>query len=768
METQFDQEIEQDMAEIDQELSHTDAPQEDTQPNPESAQVEENALEATPSDLIEESGGDVVTEDLETTPEEVSQAEGEGEGEGEESETSQDMGEVESEKEIDEFLNDQSDNSEEKSEEIVSSSSSVEEDDSQRGEDQEETGSQEGSQVSGEAGSPASSEKAEASEASEFKADDEILEEDEENSLEHQEEMLDEMMAEDSQQTETIEESSNESETTEPVDGFEASQPSMNSQEASDDSISEISPKSVEAEKLEDLSETSEFHDELHTALEQAIKDNPNAKQIMLLKFDKDDEHPKVEHIDVEDYEEEYYNRQGHANHKSVEEILTESMSGGNGSEIKPALNGPILGDKSVAEGLRQEAEAIVVPTHDSNAPPSGVLDGSLIKKNDYLDFEHEPIQEAINHHGNHHKRPKVFGKSVKETPPMSKSEELKLQGEQAKDVYLTSNEKMHNALKLFAQHDALKRAMRKIPRGIPANVFLSDLMGISGVGDHKPTYNMIKYYGGLSEFHHHFAEQAKRQISFEDIDTLIGLLSDMNGIFTTIYDLLPTKDEVEGEKDNTLGKSVLDHAYDILRFYSQVRGFINTVVFNRHLIIQDIRFIKSRVNDLHTDIDDMLYFYSFDVQYLKVKTLGRPFSFDPKIEGFLKRIENISVGFGIDVKTILRSFFHFEKAVVFFDNDTRQLASGINVSTPLDAIRTIDSVIMYLIRVIELKTDIFKSLVNLKNSLENLAKYRSEILDNLRGAEQLIHYHTLQQESAFAPQIWALAVGLLVLFWKD
>ena len=654
--------------------------------------------------------------------------------------------EVENESQVEEFLDDKSDNSFEKSADVLN-----------------ENNSQENSSIG----------KSEIHEINEeFAGDDEILEEDQEESTNLTGEEDEEILDEESEETETVEEShATEKSETQESETTEVLEPSK------DDEFEELSPSSevVEAEKVEDLSETSEFHDELKNAMENAIKENPNAKTIMVIKYDKEDHHPVIQHVDVDDYKEEFYERQEHHEPKTVEDILTESITGGNGDNIKPALNGPIMGDERVSDKIIEDAQTIIKPSDDDNGQIQHALEEAQnVTTHEIHSFENISFQDALDHsnhghghgHGHHHNQ--VARRGVKKmAQPQSKSDEIQEAGTQAQEVYLTSHEKMHNALKLFAEHDAFKRATVNIPRGIPSNTFLADFMGVSGVGEHKPSYNMIKFYGGLSEFHQHFATQASRQISFEDIDTLIGLLSDMNGIFTTIYDLLPSKDEVEGEKDNNLGKSILDHAYDILRFYSQVRGFVNTVVFNRHLLIQDIRFIKKRVDDLHTDMDDMLYFYALDADYLKVKTRGTRFDFDPKIDAFLKRIDNVSVGFGVDVKKVLRTFFNFEKAVVFFDTDTRQLSTNINVSTPLDAIRTVDKVIMYLIRIIELKIDIFRSLKELKTSLENLGKYRTEILENLRGAEQLIHYYALKEEGVSLMRFGGF-IALLFLFFRN
>ena len=656
--------------------------------------------------------------------------------------------EVEQASEVEEFLDDKSDESFEKSADVVD----------------EKSNSHEGESLG----------KSEAQEVNEeFAGDDEILEEDQEESSDLNGDEDQEIFDEESEETETVEDSqaTEKSQSTGETEEVSEHTEEAHLEPSKEDEFEELSPASeeVEAEKVEDLSETSEFHDELKNAMENAIKENPNVKTIMVIKYDKDDKHPEIQHVDVDDYKEEFYERQEHHQPKSVEDILTESISGGNGAEIKPAIEGPIMGDERVSDKIIEEAETLIKPSEDASGQIQNALEeAQQVTTHELHSFENVSFQDALNHQ-DHHNHNQIARRGVKKMAgSLSKSDEIKEAGTQAQDVYLTSHEKMHNALKLFAEHDAFKRATVKIPRGIPANVFLADFMGVSGVGEHKPSYNMIKFYGGLSEFHQHFANKATRQVSFEDIDTLIGLLSDMNGIFTTIYDLLPTKDEIEGEKENNLGKSILDHAYDILRFYSQVRGFVNTVVFNRHLLIQDIRFIKSRVNDLHTDMDDMLYFYALDADYLKVKTRGTRFNYDPKIEAFLKRIDNVSVGFGVDVKKVLRTFFNFEKAVVFFDTDTRELSMNINVSTPLDAIRTVDRVIMFLIRIIELKIEIFRSLKELKNSLENLGKYRTEILENLRGAEQLIHYYALKEEGVSLVKFGSFVALMFLFFRKD
>lgn len=528
----------------------------------------------------------------------------------------------------------------------------------------------------------------------------------------------------------------------------------------------------IEAEKVEQLSETSEYNDELHSAMAKAMNDNPDSKAVLVIKYDKNDEHPKIEHINVEDYKQNMYKRQDHQNKKSVEQILSDSIEGLS-SSVTPAITQNSNNSLSVAEQLQKEMES-KEPINQIHINKNQITETKAFKE-----FEHLSLQSALtgkkyshqspkSAHSNGLKismrRPKHSGQSNRE---YKHTEDVhNASGTAAQQHYLKTYSTQSDALKMFATHDARKRASAKIPNGMPINVFLADLMGVSGIGEYKPSPNMIHYYGGLSEFHKHFADKATNQISFEDIDTLVGMLSDINGILHTVFKLLPKKDDAEKEKSQDKESNILDHAYDILKFYSRIRGFVNTVVFNRHLLIKDILFLKNKMSNLHTDEDDMLYFYALDVQYYKVKSRGAKYDFDPKINLFLNKIKGVASDFQIDVKKLLRSFFNFEKAIVFFDDDVRSLANGTNISNPLEALKTVDKVIMFLVRLIEIKIDLFKSLIDVKDSLKNLYKFRGEILEHLEGAEQLIHYYSLGN----GEQIWNVfniwSMLGMIMFW--
>ena len=602
---------------------------------------------------------------------------------------------------------------------------------------------------------------------------------------EENENIFSEHSGDESDDTETISESStekNNNTSTELEDWKDKSE--------SHDHIEELSEESVSsAQNVEDLSATSEFQEELKKAVEKAIQENPSAKNVVVIKYDKEDTHPSIQHVNVQDYKTEMYQRQEHVDNKTVEDILTQSMNGviSTTDAATDDLTDQLVQDITPAEANLVNDELNVDSTiHDTkvsadmikedvinNAIVEPYVNTDILDNKAFRDFEHVSLQHAIQKkESSEHHRPQTFkrqskmAKTTGENP--DRGEMINEQSNDKQEVYLTSHDQQREQARLFALHDAIKRATIDIPPGMPVNTYLSDVMGVSDVGEYKPSKNMLHYYGGISEFHQVFANKAKKQISFEDIDVLVGLISDVNGMFTTIYKLLPKQEEAEKEQEQTQDKSVLDHAYEVLKFYSQIRGFVNTVVFNRHLVIQDIVYLKDKVSNLHTSEEDMLYFYSLDVQHAKVKSRGSYYSkLDPKIDLFLKRVTDTSTDFQIDVKKILRAFFGFEKAVVFFDNDVRSLVSNINIQNPLEALKTVDRVVMILIRLIEIKIDIFRSLIELKDSFKNLIQYRTKIIDSLEGAEQIIHYHSLGTNSTRINSVRnILALFIMVMYF--
>lgn len=504
-------------------------------------------------------------------------------------------------------------------------------------------------------------------------------------------------------------------------------------------------------------------------SMKEALKRNPDAELIPSIVIDTTDNTASANDIKVSEFLSELDNSDSFLNsdskpNNSVEEILSKALED----------KSPVKHSNSATAQLLEDLESKVTD-HDKTAEEKmkgldakeekeiGGIPAKVMTNNKrFHNFENVTIEQEIEGPAK---------KSVQGDPNqnMSRSDQIQAHGSIVQQQYLHSHTKKLQKLKIRAEDEALKRTQYKIPKGIPDVIFMSDYFNVSGVGEHKPGMAMVAYYGKKSQFHLHFANQAENQISFEDIDTLIGIISDINGIYNGIFKLLPSKKEVEEKSETKIEQlnSALDKAYDILRFYSRLRSFVNTVVYQRHLIVADMQKLRRKVNYLQTDEDDMLRFYALQDQYLKVKTRGLKYDYDPKIKLFLKKVDQISVPFGADVKTILRSVFKLEKAIVFFDSDIRSLAMGVNTENPIEVLKTIDNVMMLLIRIMEAKDDILKTAKETKAALKGIVVHRGNIVENLSGAEQLIHYYRLQAKGVW---IWSgiqarLILGLTLIF---
>lgn len=532
-------------------------------------------------------------------------------------------------------------------------------------------------------------------------------------------------------------------------------------------------------EGLEIEREESSLENDMRTqykeSLKAAIKDNQDVATIPVIVIDENGNTAKVDTVNVNEFQTEMLNGESFLNSpsesaktKSVEEILGNSMDTNTGkSNFTAKEGGDLFGDVGSKVTEHETDTELKMKGLDATEEKKigGIPTSEMTGNKDFKDFEAVTIEEAItnpNHKAQKHHKKNLYSR-------MHRGEQIQSTGAISQEHYVSNHSKKMADLKIRAESEALIRTEYKIPKGMPDVIFMSDYFNVSGVGEHRPPMTMTNYYGHQSEFHKHFSEKAEKQISFEDIDTLIGLVSDINGIFNGIFKLLPSKEEIEEESSSKLGKinSALDKAYDILRFYSRLRSFVNTVVYERHLIVQDLQLLRSKVDFLQTDEEDMLRFYALERQHLKVKTRGLMFDYDPKIKMFMKNIDGISVQFGSDVKTILRTVFKLEKAIVFFDSDIRSLARGVNTENPIEVLKTIDSVMMLLIRIMEVKIDILKSADEVKKALKGIVKHRVNIVGNLEGAEQLIHYYKMQKEGV---AMWggakAQILMMVVLIW--
>ena len=515
--------------------------------------------------------------------------------------------------------------------------------------------------------------------------------------------------------------------------------------ENSDEDASEYKEEVAEGLGKE---EVQSFDDIFNDAMETAIKTDPKAESVVVIAYDKESKTPEIKNINVDKFRQGTFKDPSNPENQESKDLLVDSIPVPVETD-KTTEEQKILLDEKIKELEENEIKEHLEEKKNSLTNPKGKpdLSGGFTGGSEFEEFKNLTFEEEL----------------LKQQEQIA--QEMGDEKKKNESQYLKDEEQAKAALKLFAESDAIRRAMQPLPMGVPDQIFLSDLMGISGVGEYEPSANMIKYYGKNSGFQGHFANKAISQISFEDVDTLTGLLSDLNGVFVTIYNLLPSKKEAEQEAESTQ-KSNFEKAYDILKFYARVRGFVEALVYNRHLIVQDIQFLKDKVENLNSTQEDMLKFYGIEMEFARMKYRSSKFSEDLKIKKNLSNIKSITYNFSQDVKIALKALFTLEKSIVFFDNDVRLITQSINTTNPLEAIKTVDHVILFITRLFEVKLDLFQSLVGMKESLVNLKNYREDITGEIRKCEKLTNYYELVGMNISIPKIWLTFTVFVILFW--
>lgn len=566
---------------------------------------------------------------------------------------------------------------------------------------------------------------------------------------------------EDQEENEEIIEFGSENNESETNESEESNPQEDTSETATEKTKEELEGKSETVEEFKEEiadglgDQKKDFDDIFNDAMETAIKNDPNAESVVVIGYNKNDKTSDIKNIKIENFRNGTFKSPFLDENKNPEDLLTDTNApvpeetDKTAEESKNLLHEKIeeLEENQIKGDLEDEKDKLI---NDKGLPDlSKPFSGST----EFLEFDHNSFEDELV------KQQEDIAEAMGEAA-----------GENPHDKYLKNQQQAKEALRLFAESDALRRATQELPPGIPDQVFFSDLMGVSGVGKYEPSSNMLHYYGALSGFQGHFANKARSTISFEDIDTLTGLLSDMNGVFTTIFNLLPSKKEAEAEKDDDYSqKSNFDKAYDILKFYSRIRGFVHTLVYNRHLIVQDIQFLKDKVENLNSTQEDMLRFYGIEVEYARMVMVSNKYSNDTKIKKNLSNIRGVTYNFSQDVKLALKSLFTLEKAIIFFDNDVRTISHSINTSNPFEALKTIDRVILMIVRLFEVKLDLFQSLIEMKTSLLNLKRYRGTLTTEIRNCQKLASYYELIGAGIPVPNtIFIFALMTLFLWLYD
>lgn len=250
--------------------------------------------------------------------------------------------------------------------------------------------------------------------------------------------------------------------------------------------------------------------------------------------------------------------------------------------------------------------------------------------------------------------------------------------------------------------------------------------------------------------------------ITYEDVDTLMNILSAIQSIFKNYYDALPghiapseNENPEEAEKENF---------NRILEFYRKIRSFIHAVVFNKDNLFRDLGYFDAKVKTLGASEQKMLRFYGYQYKYYQLKADSNAYlsSNGDEINAQFDKVQKIHAHFDAEVNNIVSGAFDLSRLNDYFQTEISALADVGYQDRLTNALDKFDKVVMFVVRLIEIKMDIQKSISQAQKSLINCKSFRMDIEEAMMTVQNIVDKNRL----AASIKKWAgVAVTLFSAF---
>lgn len=200
-------------------------------------------------------------------------------------------------------------------------------------------------------------------------------------------------------------------------------------------------------------------------------------------------------------------------------------------------------------------------------------------------------------------------------------------------------------------------------------------------------------------------------------------------------------------------GDSKTQKAVNALRFYAKIRNFVAFIFQNSKKLVGDVKFLESRVSQLHNDEQGMMEFYDLDYihneQILKYRRLSweKENQMKKHVENEFLSIDAIAQQFSSDVMSVFRGMYDIKKFTEFFMTEINQISKLDYDSIILNILDKIDDLIMTTFQVMTMKDQIFKSVQELKQSMMNLGTYKGQIMTIQKSIGELLELERLSEE---------------------
>lgn len=257
-------------------------------------------------------------------------------------------------------------------------------------------------------------------------------------------------------------------------------------------------------------------------------------------------------------------------------------------------------------------------------------------------------------------------------------------------------------------------------------------------------------------------------KFSVYDIDTFTNILTFIELLFDYLYKIIPQTDNEElFKKANRESNSK-----NLMNFYFRIRNFIHAVVYNKEKLDSNFKFVERKAETMIASLEGMLVFYSLNRKFNKMKDEARRFAADEgaKINSYLQEINELSQRFITEVSDVKKGAYALRTLDEYLDSQLEVLSQNGYTDGLTSSMDKFDKVVMFVVRMIEIKLDIEKQLLELKKSMGQLKEIRIDLEKQILDFDKFIGDQIIKQERerlknfAIRPDTLFIAVVLFIL----
>jgi hypothetical protein len=260
--------------------------------------------------------------------------------------------------------------------------------------------------------------------------------------------------------------------------------------------------------------------------------------------------------------------------------------------------------------------------------------------------------------------------------------------------------------------------------------------------------------------------------VTFAQIDSLVTVAGSIGNIVDELYKVMPQeeleqfqREEAKEESASSKFESFLDTSGKAILFYKRVREFVLFTYQKRNELLDELQFLKDNVVLFRVSEKDMLRFYGLDDEYFAAKTKCQPFEAkDPKFNYYWSEITDRTHDYEYSVNTVTVETKRLEAVILSLVKQFDTLAANKFDNAFINALDKIDSVLMILARIAEIKDSISESVNSLQTNLVSLKDYRKSVAEVISNASELADNYRLNGGLNEKPGIETSGAGIVSL----